>query len=413
MSISTLKGRYYVTGKSLPHTMSPDIYTRLGLNYGVKEFKTEEDFIAYVNSRDYDGINVTIPYKQTVMPCLDYISDEAAEIGAVNTVVNKCGKLYGYNTDCYGMQRAMTEYGISIQDKKVVILGSGGTAKCAVYVSKKLGAKEVKICSRSGEYQYADLYRDNDVEVIINTTPIGMFPSIDSKVIDLKKLTSVQAVYDVIYNPLTTALVSEARSLGLKAGNGLSMLVYQGIKAYELYTDTICSDKVAQNILNQIYNDKRNVVLIGMPGCGKSTVGKAVALKLNKEFKDVDDEFTNTFGLTPSEAILTKGEEAFRDMEAEVVKALSAKLGIVIATGGGSVLRAENRKALKANGAIVFIDRDLNLLSSDGRPLSQQKGIESLYSEREPIYRTFADFTIATDKTTTIEDVAQIIIDIM
>ncbi|MBO5775884.1 MAG: shikimate dehydrogenase [Clostridia bacterium] len=413
MSISTLKGRYYVTGKSLPHTMSPDIYTRLGLNYGVKEFKTEEDFIAYVNSRDYDGINVTIPYKQTVMPCLDYISDEAAEIGAVNTVVNKCGKLYGYNTDCYGMQRAMTEYGISVQDKKVVILGSGGTAKCAVYVSKKLGAKEVKICSRSGEYQYADLYRDNDVEVIINTTPIGMFPSIDSKVIDLKKLTSVQAVYDVIYNPLTTALVSEARSLGLKAGNGLSMLVYQGIKAYELYTDTICSDKVAQTILNQIYNDKRNVVLIGMPGCGKSTVGKAVALKLNKEFIDVDDEFTNTFGLTPSEAILTKGEEVFRDMEAEVVKALSAKLGIVIATGGGSVLRAENRKALKANGAIVFIDRDLNLLSSDGRPLSQQKGVEALYGEREPIYRTVADFTIATDKTTTIEDVAQIIVDLM
>ncbi|MBQ4073312.1 MAG: shikimate 5-dehydrogenase [Clostridia bacterium] len=408
-----LKGKYFVTGRSLPHTMSPDIYIRLGLNYGVKEFATEEEFIAWVQKGDYDGFNVTIPYKQTIIPCLDVISPEAEEIGAVNTVVKKDGKLYGYNTDCYGLARSLIERGIELKDKNVAILGTGGTSKCAYYVCKKAGAKSINVCSRKGGYSYADLYADNTADVIINTTPVGMFPNINDQVVELKKLSNVKAVYDVVYNPLTTSLIGEAKSLGLKCGNGLNMLIWQGIKAYELYTDSIVEDKVAQNILNEIYNEKKNLVLIGMPGSGKSTYGKLIAKELNKEFYDTDKVFEETFGSTPKQVILEKGEPAFRDMESEIVATLSSKLGVVIATGGGAVLRENNRKLLKANGTVLFIDRDISLLPTDGRPLSKEYGVQKLYEEREPIYRETADITIKTDATTIIKEAVKDIIELL
>ena len=408
-----LKGKYFVTGRSLPHTMSPDIYIRLGLNYGVKEFATEEEFIAWVQKGDYDGFNVTIPYKQTIIPCIDVISPEAEEIGAVNTVVKKDGKLYGYNTDCYGLARSLTERGIELKDKNVAILGTGGTSKCAYYVCKKAGAQSINVCSRKGGYSYADLYADNTADVIINTTPVGMFPNINDQVVELKKLSNVKAVYDVVYNPLTTSLIEEAKSLGLKCGNGLNMLIWQGIKAYELYTDSIVEDKVAQNILNEIYNEKKNLVLIGMPGSGKSTYGKLIAKELNKEFYDTDKVFEETFGSTPKQVILEKGEPAFRDMESEIVATLSSKFGVVIATGGGAVLRENNRKLLKANGTVLFIDRDISLLPTDERPLSKEYGVQKLYEEREPIYRETADITIKTDGTTIIKEAVKDIIELL
>ena len=408
-----LKGKYFVTGRSLPHTMSPDIYIRLGLNYGVKEFATEEEFIAWVQKGDYDGFNVTIPYKQTIIPCIDVISPEAEEIGAVNTVVKKDGKLYGYNTDCYGLARSLIERGIELKDKNVAILGTGGTSKCAYYVCKKAGAKSINVCSRKGGYSYADLYADNTADVIINTTPVGMFPNINDQVVELQKLSNVKAVYDVVYNPLTTSLIEEAKSLGLKCGNGLNMLIWQGIKAYELYTDSIVEDNVAQNILNEIYNEKKNLVLIGMPGSGKSTYGKLIAKELNKEFYDTDKVFEETFGSTPKQVILEKGEPAFRDMESEIVATLSSKLGVVIATGGGAVLRENNRKLLKANGTVLFIDRDISLLPTDGRPLSKEYGVQKLYEEREPIYRETADITIKTDGTTIIKEAVKDIIELL
>ncbi len=407
--MSKWKGNYYVTGKSLGHTMSPDIYIRLGLNYGVKEFPTEEAFKEWVLKKEYSGFNVTIPYKQTVIPCLDCISAEAKEIGAVNTVVNKNGMLYGYNTDCYGLSKSLKECGISLKDKTVAVLGSGGASKCAVYVSKIEGAKSVKVCSRKGEYTYKNLYEDNDVEVIINTTPVGMFPNINEQIIDLEKLTEVKEIYDVVYNPLTTSLVLKARSLGLKCGNGLNMLVWQGIKAFELYTETIVQNTVAQSIILDIYNEKKNVVLIGMPSSGKSSVGKMLASELNKDFFDADDEFTKRFNLTPASAILTLGEGKFRDMESEVILSLSSKLGAVIATGGGAVIREENRANLKANGTVVFLDRDINLLSQDNRPLSKEKGVARLYNERESLYRGMADITVKIDDKTSISDVVKII----
>lgn len=409
----TLKGKYFVTGKSLRHTMSPDIYIRLGLNYGVKEFPTEEEFITWVKEGDYDGFNITIPYKQTIIPYLDHISPEAKEIGAVNTVVNREGKLYGYNTDCYGLARSLIECGIDVKDKVVAILGGGGASKCANYVCKKGNAKEIKICSRSGSYGYDKLYEENLAEVIINTTPVGMFPHINEQIIELKRLPRVKEVYDVVYNPLTTALVREAKSLGLKSGNGLNMLIWQGIKAYEIYTDTKVNDEVARNILNEIYNEKKNLVLIGMPGSGKSTYGRLIAKELGKDFYDTDKVFEETFGVTPKEVILEKGEPTFRDMESEIVATLSAKLGVVMATGGGAVLRENNRKLLRANGTVLFIDRDISLLPTDGRPLSKEYGVQKLYEEREPIYRDTADLTIKTDATTIIKDAVKDIIELL
>lgn len=402
--MSKFSGKYFVTGKSLPHTMSPDIYLRLGLNYGVKEFPTGEDFLSWVNEKNYDGFNVTIPYKETVMPCLDYISDEAKEIGAVNTVVKKDGKLYGYNTDCYGMARAIKENGIELKDKVVAVLGSGGTSKCAVYVCKKEGAKEVKVVSRSGEYNYEKLYEDVSVEIIINTTPVGMFPNVSASPVDLKKLLSVKAVYDVIYNPLTTALVGVGKELGLKSGNGLSMLVYQGIKAFELYTDTKCGDEVAQRVLNEINSEKQNIVLVGMPGAGKSTYGKHIAKLTGREFFDTDEVFEERFNATPKEVILAHGEENFRSMESEVVASLSTKLGVVIATGGGAVLKEENRKLLKANGKVVFIDRKLECLATKGRPLSEEFGVKKLYETRFPIYEKMADLRVNSDASTVVKE---------
>lgn len=412
--MSTLgKGKYFVTGKSLPHTLSPDIYQRLGLNYGVKEFPTKEDFIAWVQAKDYDGFNVTIPYKETVIPALDYISPEAQEIGAVNTVVNKYGKLFGYNTDCYGMARAMEENGIDVCGKVVAVLGSGGTSKCAVYVAKGLGAKTVKVCSRSGDYNYEKLYEDKSVEVIINTTPVGMFPRVDATVIDLDKLENVTAVYDVIYNPLTTLLVQKAKDKGLKCGNGLSMLIYQGVKAYELYTDTKLAENVTQRLYNDIYKEKKNVVLVGMPGSGKTTVGTLIAKALCREFFDSDVEFERVFGSTPKEVILEKGETAFRDGESEIIANLCSKLGVVVATGGGAILKEENRLRLKANSTVIFIDRDLDLLSTEGRPLSQSEGVKTLYEKRLPIYKEVADVTVESGKDTTPEETVQSILDIL
>ncbi len=410
---NNLKGKYFVTGRSLPHTMSPDIYVRLGLDYGVKEFPTEQDFVSWVKNGDYDGFNVTIPYKEKVIPCLDGISPEAVEIGAVNTVVKRDGKLYGYNTDCYGMARAIKENGIELSGKVVAVLGSGGTSKCAVYVCKREGAKEVKVVSRSGEYNYDKLYEDGSVDVIINTTPVGMFPNISATPVELDRLKSVKAVYDVIYNPFTTKLSANASKSGLPSANGLSMLVYQGIKAYELYTDTKVDDIVAQNILNEILNEKQNLVLIGMPGAGKSTYGARLAKALCKEFCDSDKVFEITYGITPSEAILQKGEQTFRDMESEVIATLASRLGVVIATGGGAVLREQNRNLLKANGKVLFIDREVTALSSKGRPLSIARGVEALYAERLPIYQQMADITVKTDGNTVIDFTVKDILELL
>lgn len=389
-----LKGNYYVVGKSLPHTLSPEIYTKLGLDYGVKEFGDEQSLVEFIRSREFSGLNVTIPYKQTVIPELDFVSEEAGSIGAVNTIVNRGGKLYGYNTDVDGMRYALDALGISLKGKKVAILGSGGTSKTATYVAKTAGANEIKIVSRSGDYNYDSLYSDADAEIIINTTPVGMFPNIESAPVDLERLPSVKGVFDAVYNPLTTKLVRTARERGIAAGNGLGMLVRQGIKSYEYYTGEMPEEYVTHYIYDSIYRAKRNVVLIGMPGAGKSSVARRIANMTGRVYLDTDEVVKERFGRTPAEIITEEGEAEFRKKETECVISCAEKLGAVIATGGGSVLSERNRNLLKANGAVIFLDRNIDELSTRNRPISGARGVKAIYEEREPIYRSYADVTV-------------------
>ncbi len=389
-----LEGNYYVIGKSLPHTLSPDIYIRLGLDYGVRTFATDAELGKFIAAKEYSGLNVTIPYKQTVMPMIDHISEEASAIGAVNTIVNRDGVLYGYNTDVDGMRYAIDALGISLKAKRVAILGSGGTSKTAQYVARTAGAEEVKVVSRSGEYNYEALYGDNSAEVIINTTPVGMFPDIDGSPINISRLTHVEGVFDAVYNPLTTALVRRAREAGIAAGNGLGMLVKQGVKSYEYYTGKAVPDYVTRAVYDSIYRAKRNIVLIGMPGAGKSSVAKRLAKLTGKDYIDTDEEITKQFNRTPSEIISEEGEAEFRKKETICIESCASRLGAVIATGGGSVLSERNRRLLKANGAVIFIDRDISELSTRNRPISGARGVEALYKEREPIYRECADVTV-------------------
>lgn len=389
-----IAGNYYVIGKKLPHTWSPDIYRPLGLDYGVRELETEEDVRRFVSSRDYDGFNVTIPYKQTVMPFLDEISDEAAAIGAVNTVVNGNGKLFGYNTDVGGMRGALINAGIDPAGKVCAVLGgNGGTAHTARFVLKSMGAKKIITVSRSGETNYLNVY-DFPVEIVVNCTPVGMYPNLMSCPVDIDKFKSLKGVFDAVYNPFETVLISRAKAKGIPASNGLYMLVEQGRLAYNLYTDSETDKSVTESLVKSISLKKANIVIEGMPGSGKSSIGKETARLLGKSFIDTDEEIEKAYGKSIPDIFATEGEAVFRKLESEAVLKAASLNGAVIATGGGAVLSPNNREALKRNGVVVYLKRELTELESAGRPLSLSLGAQKLYAERAPIYESFADFSV-------------------
>ena len=392
-----LLGTYYVVGKSLKHTWSPDIYVPLGLDYRVKEFASESELSKFVSKREYSGFNVTIPYKKAVMEMLDEISGEARNIGAVNTVVNRNGKLYGYNTDIGGMRYALAAAGIEVKGKVAAVLGSGGTAMTAEYLLRTGGAREIVKVSRSGPVDYVNVYERKDIEVIVNTTPVGMFPAAEATPIDVTKFPALEGVFDAIYNPLRTALVSQARAAGIAASGGLPMLVEQGRLAYNLYKDTETDISVTENLIKQIELKKSNIILCGMPSSGKSTIGKLLAKVLGREFYDADEMIEKAAGMSIPDMFERFGEEYFRKKEAEVIASLSALNGAVIATGGGAVMSEANRVRLKRNGIAVLIERDNAALVADGRPVSRREGIEALYDKRMPVYREFADLSVSND----------------
>lgn len=389
---------YAVIGKSLPHTISPMLHNMLGnLSYGIREFEDETALANFVRSRVCKGYNVTIPYKQAVMPLLDEIDDGAKEIGAVNTVVDEGGRLKGYNTDIGGVELAFKVAGIEVKGKNALILGSGGTCKTVKFFLEKYGAKSVGVVSRSGELNYDNVYDMKDTEIVVNTTPVGTL-SID-KPIELARFLKLEGVFDAIYNPLETALVREARRLGVKAANGLVMLVEQGRLAHNLYARyddlPVWGEEKTLEIVRAIEDERRNVVLVGMAGCGKSMIGKLVADKLEKEFVDLDEEIESRTGKTIPEIFDELGEEGFRRIEREVAFDVCLKGGQVIATGGGAVLDARNVEAMKSNGVVVWLKRDAHNLARDGRPLSKDlETVRALYSKREPIYRAVADFEV-------------------
>jgi len=388
---------YGIIGEKLSHSFSKEIHAKLfDYTYEKREI-AKENLDDFMTKREFNAINVTIPYKQDVIKHLDFISPMAEKIGAVNTVVNKNGKLYGYNTDFSGMCALISKNNIEVKGKKVLILGGGGTGKTAYAVAESLGAKEIVRVSRSskeGFVTYSEaVEKHSDAQIIINTTPCGMYPNNKSSAIDINAFPCLSGVVDAVYNPLNSALVALAKKKGIKAAGGLYMLVAQAVYAAEKFTDTEVDKAKIDEIYAEILKEKQNIVLIGMPASGKSTIGKALAKELNMSFVDTDNLIVEKTGKSISEIFKNSGEKAFRELEKEAVYEASKLQNCVIATGGGAVLDSENVFLLSQNGIIYYLDRPLSFLNATkDRPLSSSRSdLEKRYNERYEIYLSSCD----------------------
>lgn len=391
---------YGCIGEKLGHSFSKIIHNELAdYDYELCEI-APGNIPEFMEKADFKAINVTIPYKKVVIPYLYAVDKTAERIGAVNTVVNRDGKLYGYNTDFYGMSDLMLRENIDLGGKKVLILGSGGTSETALAVAESMNALSVLRVSRSGRdglIDYNTAYsQHSDCEVIINTTPCGMYPNIDSTAIDIDRFPDLYAVVDAVYNPINSLLITEAKERKLKTAGGLYMLTAQAAYAVEKFIDTKISRDSVERIYRKLLKDKKNIVLIGMPSCGKTTIGSVLSANLGKKFIDTDDEIVKKCGISIPEYFNKYGEEKFRKLESEIISEISLKQNCVIATGGGAVLNSKNIRLLKGNGTVFFIDRPLEqLISTDDRPLSSSRELlETRYKERYNIYNSVCDIRI-------------------
>lgn len=405
--------KYGLIGEKLSHSFSALIHNRLfDYEYELKELARDE-LGTFLTNRDFCAINVTIPYKEAVVPYLDVVEDNALRIGAVNTVVNRDGKLYGYNTDYMGLKALIERSEIVVSDKKVLVLGSGGTSKTAVAVAQDLCCREVYRVSRAQRddcvtYEQA-LEIHQDAQIIINTTPCGMYPNAGTSAVNVCDFPCLEGAVDVVYNPLRTKLVCDALAKGIPAVGGLYMLVAQATFAAEQFVDTSVSQERIEEIYRELLCNKENIVLVGMPASGKSTVGKQLAEQLGRVVIDTDEEIVRQSGASISEIFRNEGETVFRDMESDVIRQISAIQGAIIATGGGAVLRPENVGALKGNGRLYFLDRSLDLLvATSDRPLSSNRlDLEKRYRERYPVYTSVCDVHV--DGNGTVKEVANVI----
>lgn len=380
-------------GEHLGHSFSPQIHAELAdYSYALYELP-HEDLGAFVRNGEPDAFNVTIPYKKEVVPFLDEISDEARAIGAVNTVVRRNGRLYGYNTDYFGFDYMIGASGVDMRGQKALVLGKGGASATACAVLRDRGVGELVVLG-SKENVPENLAKHTDATVIVNTSPVGMYPATGVSPVELSQFPRCICVLDVIYNPNKTALLLQAEERNITAVGGLPMLVAQAVKAFSLFTGEEAEEDRIDSILQAINREMKNVILIGMPGCGKSTVGRLLAEELKRPFFDADTEFESMHGMTPAAAIQALGEESFRQMEHQTLCELGKKSGVVIACGGGVVTREDNYAPLHQNGVILFLERDLEKLATDGRPLSQNCSVETLWRQRESGYRRFADLTV-------------------
>ncbi len=380
-------------GEHLGHSFSKIIHAELAdYPYSLVELRAEE-LEDFVRSGKLDAYNVTIPYKKAVIPYLDEISPEAAAIGAVNTVVCRGSKLRGYNTDYFGFCHMLDKSGIDVHGKKVLVLGTGGAAATVLAVLHDRGAKKIiPVSHKDNTEEFLSAHAD--AEVIVNTSPVGMYPKNGFSPVDLAMFEKCHGVLDVIYNPAKTQLLLDAEARGIANINGLPMLVAQAVKACELFTGIPTELGECERITHKIELDTKNIILIGMPGCGKTTLGKLLAKKLGRPFYDADDIFTKTYEISPADVITAEGEEVFREMEHKISKELGKLSGAVISCGGGVVTREYNYAPLHQNGTLVFLERELEKLSKKGRPLSQSKPIEEIYVARINAYKRFADITV-------------------
>lgn len=392
--------RVGLIGDPLGHSFSPRLHAAFGTaDYELHPIPAEA-LPAFFRERAFEGVNVTIPHKIAVIPLLDELHPSAEECGAVNTVVNRGGKLTGYNTDIFGMSFALAHAGISLSGRHVVILGSGGTSHTARALAKREGAASVTVVSRSGEVNYSNIAEFTETEIVINTTPVGMFPHADASPVDLTVFPRLRGVFDAVFNPLRTRLIEQAESLGVPVASGLLMLTAQAKAAGILfrggdYSEPSPASEVGAEILKvwrEVTAELTNIVLIGMPSSGKTTVGTLLAERLRRPLIDTDAETERRTGKTVPELFAEGGEEFFRKEERLTVSECARGTGVIIATGGGAPMFPENRAALAGNGFVVLILRDTEKLDTTGRPLSRDLDtLKAMYKVRMPVYKAFAD----------------------
>jgi len=394
-------------GQKLGHSYSPAIHKLLAdYSYELHE-REPEDVEGFVKLGPWDGCNVTIPYKKEVVPYCTELSELAAELGSVNTLLRReDGSIYGDNTDAAGFEAMAKRLPVDYAGKKALVLGSGGASVTVQAVLRRLGC-QVIVVSRAGKVTYADLPQHADARVLVNTTPVGMFPHTGVSPVELNLFPSLEAVLDVVYNPARTKLILDAQRRNIPCESGLYMLVAQAARACEIWTGTKISTEKLDEVHRAIGASMQNIILVGMPGCGKSTVGFKLARKLGRWLVDADQELVKRAGMEIPQYMKKFGEEGFRRLETQVLADLGKQSSLVIATGGGCVTRQENYDHLHQNGTIVWLQRDLNELPTDGRPISQREGVAALYEKRKPLYEAFSDLAVnnASSADETVEEI--------
>lgn len=395
-------------GRKLGHSYSPQIHAQLA-DYEYSLFEIEpEQLCDFLKNGAFTGINVTMPYKKDVAVLCDVLTERAQKLGAVNTVVRRSdGTLIGHNTDYFGFLSMLQRTGLDVSGKKVLVLGTGGASATAVAVLGELGANVI-VVSRKGENNYENLEKHSDASIIVNATPVGMYPNVGVSPINLDQFTRLEGVLDVLYNPARTQLLLDAETRGVIAENGLWMLVAQAKESAEWFCGQQIDDACIAKVYNALRRQMENIVLIGMPGCGKTTIGKELARRMYKKFVDIDAEIERQAGMSIPEIFSARGEGDFRELESQVLKEIGKQSGFVIATGGGCVTREVNYDSLHQNGRIFWIQREVEILPTEGRPLSHKDKLTEMYEKRRPLYESFADGVVKND--TTIDAVVEAII---
>ena len=407
-----MEGKYGLLGEKLGHSYSPAIHALLGdYEYRLYECPREE-LDGFLTRRDFTGLNVTIPYKKAVIPYCAQLSPIAEKLGSVNVLIRrKDGALYGDNTDAYGFAGMVAHSGIAVAGKKVLVLGSGGASATVCAVLEQLGAARVVVISRSGENNYNNLDRHADADVIVNTTPVGMYPNNGASPLDLRAFPRCSGVLDILYNPARTALMLQAEELGIPCAGGLYMLVAQAKRTAELFLDTEIDDGEIVRIRDLLARRMQNLVLIGMPGSGKTTVAARLGQALGRPVLDSDAAVEQAAGISIPQIFADQGQEAFRALETQALARLGKGSAGIIATGGGCVTRRENYPLLHQNSVIFWLRRDTDKLPREGRPISLSRDLKELEREREPLYRAFADYTV--DNNGPVEDAVKQILEVM